>query len=188
MLHSVSRTLWTVESRLCWLCCSPQLLSPLPGKTLPKAKSGHTKDTVGNNVPWRANNLQACTPFLMEEESVLYGVVFGWKRNLHTVSPPLHMVACPCWAVSQSLCSSFNYDVLSLLILYYSYTNTVNLFLRLWCDFLSSAPLDTGYSESECRRDDILMLRTAGSNPNSSHCYQKKPSSLLPSHNFWDPF
>lgn len=120
MLHSVSRTLWTVESRLCWLCCSPQLLSPLPGKTLPKAKSGHTKDTVGNNVPWRANNLQACTPFLMEEESVLYGVVFGWKRNLHTVSPPLHMVACPCWAVSQSLCSSFNYDVLSLSVSFFT--------------------------------------------------------------------
>lgn len=46
----VSRALWTVEYRPCWLCCSPQLLCPMPGKTLLQTKCCHSRDTVVNNM------------------------------------------------------------------------------------------------------------------------------------------
>ena len=46
----VSRALWTVEYRPCWLCCSPQLLCPMPGKTLLQTKCCYSRDTVVNNM------------------------------------------------------------------------------------------------------------------------------------------
>lgn len=100
----------------------------------------------------------------------------GWKKILHTISPPLHMAACPWLAVSQSLWFPFSYDfLLSRPALVYSLTGNHSL-LVMWFSIMCSLRY-TGYSKSKGRQFDLLMFWTAGSNP-TPHCFWKALLSL----------